>query len=298
MKAREAIFNTQQRCWWDGAHSTEEDSFIFPPVTRPKNESRRSSGKKNQIISTDQHGYYFRASPALNRITDLAFDATIRAAAPYQKLRHKDQIQPAILIKRQDMMNKVRIRRTSDLILFLVDLSWSMAVVQRMAAAKGAILSLLTTAYQKREKVGLITFQKDHADIMLQPTNSVMLAERAMKNVPIGGKTPLAAGLMKSYEVLSREKIFYPDINSMLIVLTDGAGNVSLYGGDPMKEAYEAADKIAEEGFHSIVINTEQITFGEGLANRMAEHLKAPCFLSAGLKAEDLCRMINDEKKR
>ena len=134
-------------------------------------------------------------------------------------------------------MRKVRVRRAANLVLFLVDASWSMAVAERMAATKGAILSLLTDAYQRRDRVGLIVFQKDRATLVMPPTTSVYLAQRALADIPVGGKTPLSAGLFMAQEVLKREKILHPDVMPLLIVLTDGAGNVSMGHLSPQEEA-------------------------------------------------------------
>jgi len=95
-----------------------------------------------------------------------------------------------------------------------VDASWSMAVAERMAATKGAILSLLTDAYQHRDRVGLIVFQKDRSTLVLPPTNSIQLAKRALVDIPVGGKTPLSAGLLMAYEIIQREKILHRKSNS------------------------------------------------------------------------------------
>ena len=134
----------------------------------------------------------------------------------------------AFAIEKGDLQRKVRVKRVANLVLFLVDASWSMAVAERMNATKGAILSLLTDAYQRRDRVGLIVFQKDRATLVLPPTNSVQLAQRALIDIPVGGKTPLSAGLFLAHDVLTHEKHVHPDVEPLLIVLTDGAGNVSI----------------------------------------------------------------------
>ena len=171
-------------------------------------------------------------------------------------------------------MRKVRVRKASNLILFLLDLCCSMAVTQRMKATKSAILSILTNAYQKRDSVCLITFQKDTAKLVVPPTHSVMLAERSMKEMKVGGKTPLAAGLVKACEVMERERQRDPGLNILMIALTDGDGNVSQYGGDPKEESRIAAEKIAEKHFSCVVVNTEQITFDQGVRQSARETIK------------------------
>ena len=186
----------------------------------------------------------------------------------------------------------------SRLILFLVDLSWSMSVTQRMRATKGAILTLLTNAYQNRDRVGLITFQKDSARVVIPPTNSVVLAQRSMKNATIGGKTPLAAGLWKALETLTTEKRKNSNLRSILVILTDGEGNIPLWGGDPMKEAKDVAQRIARANFRSIVVNTESITFGDGQAVHLADNLNAPCYQIKNLQPGDLYHAVENELRR
>ena len=173
-----------------------------------------------------------------------------------------------------------------------------MAVAERMNATKGAILSLLTDAYQRRDRVGLIVFQKDRATLVLPPTNSIQLAQRALIDIPVGGKTPLSAGLLMAADVLQHEKYTHPDIEPLLIVLTDGAGNVSIGTLPPQEESYRFAELIAHEEVKSVVINMEHAAFDQGLAQSLAEHLKAPCYALSELKAESLYHAVKDEMAR
>jgi len=197
---------------------------------------RSHGGRRSQTRTNRTSGRYVQSRPARGDTSDIAFDATLRTAAPYQKQREKDRDKVAFVVKPDDYMKKVRVRRASNLVLFLVDASWSMAVAERMAATKGAIVSLLTDAYQRRDRVGLIVFQKDRATLVLPPTNSVLLAKKALTDIPVGGKTPLSAGLKMAYEVLRREKLLHPDVVPLLLVLTDGAGNVSIGHLPPQEE--------------------------------------------------------------
>lgn len=225
----------------------------------------------------------------------MAFDATIRAAAPHQRNRAEQRRHVAFAVKPADYMRKVRVRRAANLVLFLVDASWSMAVAERMAATKGAILSLLTDAYQRRDRVGLIVFQKDRATLVLPPTNSVQLAQRALSEIPVGGKTPLSAGLQLALDVLNRESTLHPEIQPLLIVLTDGAGNVSMGHMSPQDESNMLADMLAEEKVHAVVVNMEHAAFDQGLAKVLADHLKAPCYTITDLKAESLYQTVRNE---
>lgn len=242
-----------------------------------------------------KHGRYIKARPAGNKLNDIAFDATFRAAAPFQKGRHEQRKRMAFAIEKRDLQRKIRVKRVANLVLFLVDASWSMAVAERMNATKGAILSLLTDAYQRRDRVGLIVFQKDRATLVLPPTNSVQLAQRALIDIPVGGKTPLSAGLFLAHDVLTHEKHVHPDVEPLLIVLTDGAGNVSIGTLPPQEESYRFAEMIALEKTRAVVINMEHAAFDQGLAQQLAEHLKAPCYALNELKAENLYHTVRQE---
>jgi Mg-chelatase subunit ChlD len=201
----------------------------------------------------------------------------------------------AYALHKTDLQRKVRVRRAANLILFVVDASWSMAVSERMNATKGAILSLLTDAYQRRDRVGLIVFQKDRAQVVLPPTNSVTLAKTALANIPVGGKTPLSAGLLLAYEVIRREMNLHPDIVPLMILLTDGAGNVSMSDLPPQEEAHRIADQIKHENIKTVTINMEHVAFDQGLAVRLANRLGGPCYTLGQLRAETLLETVRSE---
>lgn len=198
-------------------------------------------------------------------------------------------------IRSSDFQRKVRVKKASNLILFVVDASWSMAVAERMSATKGAILSLLTDAYQRRDRVGLVVFQKNRSTLILNPTNSVQLAQRALADIPVGGKTPLSAGLLMAHQVVQRERILHPDVNPLLILLTDGAGNVSISNLPPQEEANRLSEMISLDKIRSIVINMEHAAFDQGLAQSLANHLNAPCYTLSELKAETLYQKVREE---
>ncbi len=170
-----------------------------------------------------------------------------------------------------------------------------MAVAERMSAAKGAVLSLLTDAYQRRDKVGMIVFQKDRAQVVLPPTNSVELARRYLRDIPIGGKTPLSAGLKLAYEVIKREELAHPDTQSLMILLTDGVGNVSISNMPPQEEAYKIAEKFADDEIPGVVINMEHKEFDKGLAHEIADHLGASYYCLSDLQAEKLLQTVKGE---
>ncbi len=283
--------------WWEGGKTVKPGETFEPRRldTPLDNMMRKHGGRRSQTQTDRKRGRYVQSRPANGKSDDLAFDATLRAAAPFQIAREEMRKDRAFAIRREDYQRKVRVRRSSNLILFLVDASWSMAVAERMAATKGAILSLLTDAYQRRDRVGLIVFQKDRATLVLSPTNSVLLAQRALADIPVGGKTPLSAGLTMAYQIMKREKILHPDVLPLLIVLTDGAGNVAIQGGSPQKEAHQVAEQIANEEVRSVVINMEHEAFDQGLAEALAEHLDGPCYTLADLRSETLYRTVQNE---
>lgn len=291
---KQSIFEDRDTFWWDGGKKVKTGETFSPRrLDTPLDKmTRRKTGRRSKSRSDTKRGRYIQARPANGKAFDLAFDATLRAAAPYQKEREEERKLVAFVVKPSDYMRKVRVRRSANLILFLVDASWSMAVAERMAATKGAILSLLTDAYQRRDKVGLIVFQKDRAHLILPPTNSIILAEQALAEIPVGGKTPLSAGLKMAYEVLIHERNIHPDNTPLLIVLTDGAGNVSMGQLPPQEESNNLAEMISEKNFHSVVINMEHAAFDQGLAQMLADHLKSPCYTISDLRADNLYKAV------
>ena len=260
--------------------------------------SRNRSGRRSTTRTERKRGRYIRAVPAGNRTDDIAFDATLRAAAPYQKGRveQKARTGMAYALRKSDLQRKIRVKKAANLILFSVDASWSMAVSERMQATKGAIMSLLTDAYQRRDRVGLVVFQKDRASLVLPPTNSVTLAKEALQDIPVGGKTPLSAGLFLTYETIKRELIHNPDIMPMMILLTDGAGNVSMTEGlSPQDEAHQIAHLIKEADIRTVTINMEHVAFDQGLAQRLADKLGGPCYTLAQIRADNLLETVRSE---
>jgi magnesium chelatase subunit D len=216
------VFANTDANWWDGGQKVKAGETFMPRrLDTPLDKlTRKNAGRRSRTRTDRKRGRYIMARPA-DGSTDIAFDATIRAAAPFQKRRGEQRKRVAFAIEKSDLQRKVRVKRTANLVLFLVDASWSMAVAERMNATKGAILSLLADAYQRRDRVGLIVFQKDRAILILPPTNSVQLAQRALVEIPVGGKTPLSAGLLMAVDVLRREKQIHPDVEPLLICRYD-----------------------------------------------------------------------------
>ena len=293
------MFENQDAYWWEGGKQVESNAEFAPrKLDTPLDKlTRQRAGRRSQTKTERKRGRYIQARPANGRHDDIAFDATLRAAAPFQTDREdqKRESGMAYALRKSDLQRKVRVRRAANLILFAVDASWSMAVSERMQATKGAIMSLLTDAYQRRDRVGLVVFQKDRASLVLPPTNSVVLAKKALANIPVGGKTPLSAGLLLSYETVRREKTLHPDIVPMIILLTDGAGNVSISEQPPQEEAHRIATMIKEADIKTVTINMEHVAFDRGLATQLADKLGGPCYTLGQLHAELLYQTVKQE---
>jgi magnesium chelatase subunit D len=195
---------------------------------------------------------------------------TIRAAAAHQGRRNRTGA--AIVLRDDDLRVAVREGRESNLILFCVDASGSMAARQRMTQVKTAVLSLLLDAYQRRDKVGLIVFGGSSAELILPPTHSTQIAARRLDDIPAGGRTPLAEGLAKAAEVLELERIRDPRRRPLLVVVTDGRATA---GAHPLPRAQRAAAHVAATGVATVVVDCESGPFRMGLAADLAGRLGA-----------------------
>lgn len=270
------------------------DPFRARRVATPLDRMMRSSSGKRSFTKTERkRGHYITSRSAEGKFIDIAVDATIREACVHQSSRQRKGM--ALAVEASDLRRKVRVRRAANLILFAVDASWSMAAADRMEATKGAILSLLLDAYQKRDQVGLVTFQKETARLILEPTRSVELAKKLLKDVPVGGKTPLSAGLLLANEILEQARRKDPEVMPLLILLTDGAGNVSMTGLPPREESVRVARMIRANRIRALVINTEHESLDRGLAQELADEMGAACLTLKELAAHELYRTVRDE---
>ncbi len=274
------------------ADSAAEDmKFGVGEMFRVKNFSsardrvtRRGSGRRLRSRTEGKTGRYVKSTP-IRGSGDIALDATLRAAAPHQKKRRKDS-ELKIVLKNEDIREKIREKRIGNFLVFVVDASGSMGARKRMAAAKGAIMSLLLDAYQKRDRVALITFRKEEAVISLPPTSSIDMAATLLREMPVGGRTPLSAGLVKTHEVLRNYLVREPESRPIVLIITDGRANRSINQDmKPLEEAVLLAERLSWEGrVRFIVVDTESgglIRFG--MAGQLAAALKA-----LHLKIEDL----------
>ena len=252
--------------------------------------SRRGSGKRSKTLTGSKQGRYIKSAIPHEKVTDLAFDATLRAAAPYQSVREKDG--NAIIIHDFDFRKKIREKKIGNLVLFVVDASGSMGAQQRMVASKGAVLSMLMDAYQKRDKVGLIAFKGDSAELLLPPTSSVELAQKYLQEMPTGGKTPLSHGLMKGYETIQAELRRDPDTCPFMVLISDGRANVSMNGEPPIQETKTIASLFREDGIQSAVIDTESSMIKFGLAQEISSALGARYLALEDLKADSIIEAV------
>ena len=263
---------------------------------------RRGSGRRSRSRVSQKQGRYVKSSIQANP-ADIAFDATLRAAAPYQKQRRnngKNGSPEALCIHltNQDIRGKVREKRIGNLLLFVVDASGSMGARGRMAASKGAVMSLLLDAYQKRDRVGMISFRRSEAVVNLPPTTSVELAGKLLEEMPVGGRTPLSAGLAKTYEQVRNQLLRDPSARPIVILLTDGKSNVALGDQKPVDEALRLGEALAgEDRAHYVVVDTEEaglVTFG--LARKLAASMQARYFKIDDLKAETLVNIVEEQR--
>jgi magnesium chelatase subunit D len=258
--------------------------------------TRERAGKRTYTRTDRKRGRYIKARPAGSRPEDIAFDATLRAAAPFQRQRHEERTNDlALQLRKGDLQRKVRVRRTGNLILFVVDASWSMAASERMEATKGAIMSLLVDAYQRRDQVGLVVFQRDKARLVLPPTSSVELAQKALRDLPVGGKTPLSGGLLMAWQVIENARRRDTELRPLMILLTDGAGNVSMTGMPAQDEANRIANLFEAASLRSIVVNMEHAAFDRGLAQKLALSLGGACYNLPELRADTLLSTVKRE---
>lgn len=249
------------------------------------------SGKRAKVRSGTARGRYIRDRIPKEKARDIAVDATLRQAVLHPKAEGETL---AVTVRQSDLREKVREQRTGATILFCVDASASMGVGKRMAAVKGAVLSLLTDAYQKRDTVGILTFRGEDAKLVLPMTRSVDLATRYLSSLKTGGKTPLSAGLARSYEILKAAKARDKEILPYIILLSDGKANVSQSDGDPFEEAVEIAARIVGEKINLLLLDTETGRIRFEFAKKLAERSGCGYIKLSELSGGEIERHVKD----
>jgi magnesium chelatase subunit D len=255
----------------------------FEPARLEVPEKGRGGPLGRRSRGVGDHGHPVGGREAGETPADIALAATVRAAAPHQRVRGRDK--SGLVLRGEDLRRNVREGREGNLVLFVVDASGSMAARSRMAAVKGAVLSLLTDAYQRRDKVGLVSFRGEGARLLLPPTSGVELAVSRLADLPTGGRTPLAAGLEKAAEVLMRERVREKERRPLLVILTDGRATA---GPDPRG----VAAALRRLGAASVVVDTEEGYVRLGMAGTLAEALGARCLRLEELRADTLVELV------
>ncbi len=259
-----------------------------PPLLVVPGRGRGDRGRRSAAVG--DHGAVVGARPLRpgEQIRDVALGATLRAAAPRQRTRGRNGA--GLIVHRDDLRARVRQGREGNLVVFVVDASASMGARRRMEAVKGAIRALLLDAYQRRDRLALVAFRGRQGEVALPPTSSVDVADRRLATLPVGGRTPLAAGLARAGELVAasaaREGLRRP----LLVVLTDGRANVG--GGDPVAAAHAQARTLADRGVAAVVVDTEDGFVRLGMADALAEQLAAPVLRLDDLGAPALAQVV------
>ena len=263
--------------------------------TRMDRKRRQAGGRGASSLVDRGRGRYRQARPAKEQTRDIAFDASLRAAA----LRQNGQ--GRVKIEKEDLHEKQRSGKSTALVVFVVDASGSMGVEQRMSAVKGAVVSLLERSYIRRDRVCLISFNRNEAHVVLPPSRSIDRALRVLDDIPTGGRTPLASAMMKALDVIRAELHKSQSIVPMLFLLTDGRGNVGLERQPDLnpkvaalKDIERAIKAVQASKVRTVVIDCETGKYPKGSAVQLSRKLGAAYRCLAVPTAEGLAHLIAD----
>ena len=258
----------------------------------PDGRARASHGRRTTSRVRDRRGRYVGATLPEGKVTDLAVDATVRAASPFQVRRgaYTDG-NLALKVEAWDLRQKVRESRVGNLVVFLVDSSGSMGARQRMVAAKGAVISLLMDAYQRRDRVAMIAFRGAQSEVVLPPTGSAKLAQQRLDNLPTGGRTPMARALADAQRLIRQQRERSPDMPPLLVLVSDCRANVGMDkgmsgGGDPYEDALRMCEELRQDKVQAIVLDPAPRSNRFGLVERVADALGGEYIPLSELRAD------------
>ena len=267
------------------------EAFQVKPLNldAPDARARASHGRRTVSRVSDRRGRYVGAARPDSKVTDLAVDATVRAASPYQLRRGAAHTATdgnlALKVEAWDLRQKVRESRVGNLVVLLVDSSGSMGARQRMVAAKGAVISLLMDAYQRRDRVAMIAFRGTQTEVVLPPTGSPKLAQQRLDNLPTGGRTPMAKALADAQRLIKQQRQRSPDTPPLLVIVSDCRANVGISGGmhdgkssgkssgDPFDDALRMCAELRQDKVQAIVLDPAPRSNRFGLVERIADAL-------------------------
>lgn len=270
------------------------EHFCVKKLQQKKDRVARSVfGRRINTKTDSKSGRYVRSRIPKGKTDDIAFDATLRAAILSKRVMADDCSRERMIdILEGDIRQKVREKKAGNAIVFVVDCSGSMGARQRMVETKGAILSLLIDSYQKRDKVGMIVFKGDKAEVLLSLTSSVELAKKQLEELPVGGKTPLAKGLLVCYKLFQNEFKKNAQIKPLMVLLSDGKANAGINTDDIFNEVKEISEEIKNIGINSIVIDTEAGMIQFNKAREIAEVLGGTYYKLEELMANNIVNAI------
>ena len=279
-------------------------SRVRPKERRDRIHRSRTSGRRVPTLARFNRGRYARHTMPPGKPADIAIDATIRAAAPYQRDRGAGMPgENAVIIESGDIREKTRVGKVSTATLFVVDASGSMGASNRMESAKGAVMSLLMDSYQNRDRIGMVAFKGDSADVLLPLCSSVDLAFERLRELPTGGKTPLGAGLNTGLNLLLGEKRRNDETIPIMVLISDGRANVSVGEGAKVKEELlSIAEEARSAGIHVVILDTETVgsSFVKmqlGYCRTIAEHAGGRYFSVDRLSSGEVHDIVAHEKE-